>query len=327
MTVSARLHGQIRCIPVKDRQRRQVMTGKRKTAMTLRRREALALLAAGVFTRSTQARAQTAAAPRIASIDWAMLETSVALGVMPVAASELIQFRRLAIEPAIPDDVLDLGLRGAPNFELLSLIRPELILISPFYTRYESRLQAIAPLVSLPFYIPGEPPFGKALDALTALGDRLGREAEALTVLAQTTDRLAEMKQAVVPYAARPTYIVNIGDARHFRAFGADSMFGDVLARLGLPNAWRDVSRFTFAAPVPLENLAAQPEARIVIVSDIPIEAKSAFYNSALWNSLQPVRQGRVIMLGNVNPYGGVTAGMRFARLLTDGLLAKGPAL
>lgn len=96
-------------------------------------------------------KARAAATPRIAAIDWAMLETSVALGVMPVAATELIQFRVGAVEPEIPDAVADLGLRGAPNFELLQLTRPDLILISPFYTRYTGRLEAIAPVFSLPF--------------------------------------------------------------------------------------------------------------------------------------------------------------------------------
>lgn len=86
------------------------------------------MLAASAFAGTARAK-QT---PRIAAIDWAMLETSVALGVMPVAATELIQFRAGAVEPDIPESVADLGLRGAPNFELLQLTRPDLILISPF---------------------------------------------------------------------------------------------------------------------------------------------------------------------------------------------------
>lgn len=299
------------------------MTSEWNNPLRFRRRQVLSLLAALPFGRAAFAETRF----RIAAIDWAMMETCTALGIMPVAATELIQFRKSAIEPEIPESVLDLGLRGAPNFELLSLIKPDFILISPFYARYESRLSAIAPLISLPFYNPGEPPFEKALAAVSTLGERLGRVDEARAVLENASASLSDMRRELAPYARRPTYVVNIGDARHFRAFGADSMFGDVLARLGLPNAWTDVSRFTFAAPVPLENLAADPQARIVIVSDVPVEARSAFGNSAIWNSLQPVREGRVAMLANVNPYGGVTAGMRFARLLTDALLAKGDAI
>ncbi len=287
------------------------------------RREFLGLLAASAFVRTARA----AATPRIAAIDWAMLETSVALGVMPVAATELIQFRAGAVEPTLPRSVADLGLRGAPNFELLQLSRPDLILISPFYTRYTSRLETIAPVFSLPFYVRGEPPFGKALAAVTALGQRLDRTEEAKRVLAETEAALQTMRARLAAFSGRPTYVINIGDARHFRAFGSDSMFGDILGRLGLANAWVNRSQFTFAAPVPIENLAASPEARIVIVSDIPVEARESLRNSAIWRALPAVRDGRVVELANVAPYGGITAGRRFARLLTEAMLARGDSL
>ncbi len=287
------------------------------------RREFLALLAAAAFAGATRAQST----PRIAAIDWAMMETAVALGVMPVAATELIQFRAGAVEPEIPETVADLGLRGAPNFELLQLTRPDLILISPFYTRYTGRLEAIAPVFSLPFYVKGEPPFAKALAAVTALGEKLGRAEEAHRVLDETEAALHAMRTRLAGFAARPTYVINIGDARHFRAFGADSMFGDVLGRLGLGNAWVDRSQFTFAAPVPIENLAASPDARIVVVSDIPVEARETLRNSAIWRALPAVRENRVLTLANVAPYGGITAGMRFARLLTEALSVRGEAL
>ena len=261
---------------------------------------------------------------RIAAIDWGMLETLVALGVMPIAATELIQFRKDAVEPMIPAEVVDLGLRGSPNFELLHLLRPDLILISNFYTRHEAVLTEIAPVLSLPFYLRGEPPFEKALSAVQALGERLDRQEKAAAVLTGIATEIESYRKMLISFADRPTYLVNVGDARHVRVFGFDSMFGDILARLGLGNAWVDKSRFTFAAPVPIENLAADKDARIVVISDIPVEARSGLRDSVIWNSLQPVRDGRVIMLDNINPYGGVTAGMRFARLLTEGLLAQG---
>ena len=290
----------------------------------LGRRQVLGLLAAPLFGRLAQAEAFP---QRIAAIDWAMLETAMALGVAPVAATELIQFRKDSVEPLVPETVADLGLRGSPNFELLYLLRPELILISPFYTRYQQQLAAIAPTMSLPFYVKGEPPFGKALAAVTALGERLGRSTQAQEVLQQTGHLLETMRERLSPYADRPTYIINIGDSRHFRAFGSDSMFGDILMRLGLPNAWREGSRFTFAAPVPLETLAENPDARIVVVSNVPAEARSGLRRSLIWSALEPVKSKRLVMLDDVNPYGGVTAGMRFARLLTEALLTNEDAL
>lgn len=268
--------------------------------------------------------AKASSPQRIAAIDWAMLETLMALGITPVAATELIQFRLDSVEPPIPEDVIDLGLRGSPNFELLHLLRPDMILSSPFYNRHQPTLEAIAPVMSLPFYVKGEPPFAKALSAVTELGARLGKEQAASRVRSQALQSLTDMREKLVPLSQRPTYLINVGDARHFRAFGADSMFGDMLERLGQPNAWTDRSRYTFAAPVPLESLAARADARIVIISGIPVEARSGFANSVIWKSLAPVKEGRVTVIGNINPYGGITAGLRFARLLTEALLANG---
>jgi len=284
----------------------------------LRRRELLLGVAASFL--SADANAESNAG--IAAIDWAMLETVIALGIMPIAASELIQFRKDAVEPAIPKSVVDLGLRGSPNLELLHLIKPEMILISPFYTRHQASLERIAPTISLEFYLRGQPPLEKSLAAVQTLGDRLGRPEIAARVLGEFAHDLAEMKQALARFSVRPFYLVNIGDARHVRIFGSDSMFGDILVRLGLRNAWKDRSRYTFAAPVPIEELAADKEAHLVVISEVPVEARSTLRSSVIWNSLPPVREGRVTMLGNINPYGGVLAGMRFARLLQDALLA-----
>ncbi|NTF44360.1 iron-siderophore ABC transporter substrate-binding protein [Rhizobium rhizogenes] len=288
-------------------------------ASHISRRQALALLAA--FSFPGVARASTPR--RVVAIDWAMLETLVALGVMPIAATELVQFRRDAIEPALDEKVADLGLRGSPNFELLRLLRPELILISPFYARYEAIYRSIAPVLSLPFYVRGEPPYQKALDAVTTLAAELGLGDRGHDVLVKQATLVEETARSLQAFAARPTYLVNVGDSRHVRVFGADSMFGDILVRLGLRNAWKDRSRYTFAAPVPIENLVAEPEARIVVISEIPVEARNSLKDSIIWQSLPPVRAGRVLMLDNINPYGGIVAAARFMRLLKQAMLAS----
>ena len=48
------------------------------------------MLAAGLPLRAA---ASNATGPRLAAIDWAMLETAIALGHMPVGACELVRYR------------------------------------------------------------------------------------------------------------------------------------------------------------------------------------------------------------------------------------------
>jgi ferric hydroxamate transport system substrate-binding protein len=137
-----------------------------------RRRAFLQLLAAtGVAGLSSPLHAASAASSgaadlRLAAIDWAMLETACALGHKPVAACELIRFRVESPSVPLPQETLDLGLRGAPNFEQLRFAAPDLILSSPFYTRHEAALSAVAPVFSLPFFVRGEPSLPHALNAL-----------------------------------------------------------------------------------------------------------------------------------------------------------------
>ncbi len=100
-------------------------------------------------------------ATRPATLDWSILETLLAIGAPPVAATELVQFREVAVEPAVPDTVADLGLRGLPNFETLLLARPDIIFNSNFYASSEPRLARIAPVESFAIYVPGTPPGGR----------------------------------------------------------------------------------------------------------------------------------------------------------------------
>ncbi len=259
------------------------------------------------------------AAERVAAIDWAMLESALALGVTPVAACELIRFRADAIEPSVPESVTDLGLRGSPNFELLQLTRPTLILTSPWYAQIAPRLEAIAPVLSHAVYT-GESPVPLAVSATHALAERLGRETAARAVERDAMQTLEALRARLAPLRDRPVYIVQIGDARHFRAFGPDSMFGNVATLLGLENAWTAPTEFSFAAPTPLERLAARPEARILSVGPIPPEAAPGLRRSVLWNRLAPVAEGRFEVLPPVNPFGAVPAALRFARLAAAAL-------
>lgn len=239
---------------------------------------------------------------------------------MPVAACELIRFREESPASLIPSDVIDLGLRGAPNFELLQLLRPDLILNSPYYTRYEARLSQLAPVINLPFYIRGERPLPKAIAALHDLADAINDRPAAVRAEVQAETEFDTIKAQLARMTDRSLCIINIGDARHLRAFGFDSLFGSVIERLGLENAWEGNTRFSFLAPVPIEQLATMPDARVVIVGEIPVHARQSLARAKLWQALPAVAQGRVYQVPDVNTFGGLPSALRFARVLLHAL-------
>ncbi|UZF90762.1 ABC transporter substrate-binding protein [Bosea sp. NBC_00550] len=280
------------------------------------RRGALALLAAAGLPLPARA-----AGLRVATVDWSVLETLLALEAPPVAAPELRQFREVAVEPEVPAGVTDLGLRGTVNFELLLLSRPELIYSSSFYVSSEPRLRRIAPVESFSIYAPGRAPYEPAVAMTRSIGERLGIAAGAERYIAETEAELAALRERLKPHAARPVIPVNLGDTRHFRVFGADSMFGEVLTRLGLANAWTDQTSYSAMAPIGLEALVRMPDAFVALIPPVPPGAMRTLAASAFWNALPNLRDGRLLELGSINPYGGLPAARRFARLLAEALL------
>lgn len=265
--------------------------------------------------------AVAAPAERIAIVDWALLETALAIGIVPSAAVELVLYRKLTIEPPVPGSVVDLGLRGAINFELVAALAPTVIYGSNYSAWANESLARIAPVRVLPIY-EREPPFAKAEAAMRTMGGERGRASEAETYIAETQAELAAIGATLARFTDRPLLIVNLGDARHFRAFGDDSMFGDVAGRLGFTGAWGAQTAYSATAPVGLEALADFPEAIVVIVGPVPPEARRTLPESGLWNAMPAVASGRVMTLPTINPFGGLPAARRFARLLAAALEA-----
>ena len=279
------------------------------------------MLAALAATLAVPGRAHAAASagPRVATLDWALLETLLAMKADVVAGAELRQFREVAITPEVPADVTDLGLRGLPNFEALYHARPELIFNSNFYAANEPVLARIAPVETHSIYVPERSPLELAIDATRAIGERLGLSSGGDMIEALEA-QLHHQQQTLRAGDGRPVLPINLGDARHYRVFGGDSMFGEVISRLGLTNAWTGATAYTAMAPIGIETLATMPDARILLIPPHPADAIAALEASAFWNALPQVREGRVLTIASVNPYGALPAAARFADLLTEGL-------
>lgn len=286
------------------------------------RRRLIALGAAGLISRPVSAAETTAAA-----IDWAMLETALALDIRVVAGAELLLYRKFVREPDLPSDIADLGLRGSINFEVLRYTAPSLILSSPWYTRLEPNLSRIAPVLSMRIHERGRDPYQSAEAAVSELGRRFGREAAAETLIAATRDELATTARLLSTARQPPLFVISIGDPRHFRVFGADSMVGAVLKRLGLANAWARQTSYSAQAPIDIVTLAESPEAAIVVVSPVPDDARRTLPESAIWRNLPAVRAGRVMLVDPVNHFGGLPAARRLGRLLGAALTQGAPSL
>ncbi len=261
------------------------------------------------------------AAGGIAVVDWALLETALALGVVPAAAAELRQYARVVGEPAVPAGVVDIGLRGNPNLELLSNLAPELIVISNFYEYRRLSYERIAEVLSLPVYLVGQPCLPLLRRSTLNLGRRLGRADRAESLIAAFDASVATARQNRRP-DGRPAMAINLGDRRHARLFGDDTLFGGVLAAASYRNAFAD-TRYSMTAPAGIEALAREAEAELFVIGPLPPGGAEALAGNALWQALPQVAAGRVRLLPPLDHFGGLPTATRFATLIAAGAPAR----
>jgi ferric hydroxamate transport system substrate-binding protein len=123
-----------------------------------------------------------------------------------------------------------------------------------------------------------------------------------------------------------PLLVVSFADSRHARVYGADSLFGNVLTRLGLANAWsRPTNDWGFSLAT-VEDIAAASDARLVYVDPTPPEVLRSLSGDGLLAHLPVVRSGRSRRLASTWAFGDVTAAARFAGLLAEALTDREPA-
>ncbi|WP_323893149.1 ABC transporter substrate-binding protein [Aeromonas allosaccharophila] len=258
--------------------------------------------------------------PRIATVDWTIAETLLALGVTPLAVGDAGPYQAWVGEPRLPAGVVDIGLRTQPNRELLAELKPDRILISPLAATLAPTLSRIAPVSTIALY-DGQTDLWQRLHEVTlTLARMVGKTAEGERLLAELDRDLARM-QAELPADLPPLLVVQFIDERHVRVFGRHSLFDAVMTRLGLRNGWQEQTNDWGFSVVSIEQFMTLPTARLVVVDPIPVGVSERLQEPGLWQHLPLVRQAPVLHLPAVWSFGGVLAARRFAGLLSDALL------
>jgi ferric hydroxamate transport system substrate-binding protein len=257
--------------------------------------------------------------PRLATVDWTIAETLLALGVTPLAVGDVSSYRAWVGEPLLPAEVVDIGLRAQPNRELLAELKPDRILISPLAAPLAPTLSRIAPVQSIALYDPQTDLWQRLHEATLTIAALVNKTAEAERLLAGLDRDLAQMRTEL-PVDLPPLLVVQFIDERHVRVFGRHSLFEAVMQRLGLRNAWQGETNAWGFSVASIEQFMALPAARLVVVDPIPVGVSERLQEPGLWQHLPLVQQAPVLHLPAVWSFGGVLAARRFASLLNEAL-------
>jgi iron complex transport system substrate-binding protein len=263
--------------------------------------------------------ARAAAPSRIAAVGWPGAQALLAMGITPLGVTERTRYGQLVVEPALPPETLELGLRLEPNLEQLQALKPDLILADASAGGILPRLSRVAPVTLYAWRGPQGVGLPQARLAIRSLAAAIGREAEGAACLAELDAVLAEAREQLRPVAGRPIFLVAEVLQQRMLVLGRGSLFQSVLDAIGLRNAWTGPTSAAGHALLSLDDLTAATDARLVLTGRQGRDWQEEVADPIM-RRLPFVREGRVTALPATLFYGGVPAAARLARLLTQHL-------
>lgn len=260
---------------------------------------------------------------RIAVLDWTLAEMALQLGLNTVALTETDGYHQWVGLPKLPASTVEIGLRSTPNLEMLIQVKPDLILLNEGQAGAIPALALIAPCISAAIYTSNGQPYVKAQSELRRLGALFGRS-EAAEIAINLAEAAIVRGRATMRGYARPVYLARFIDERNVMVFGRNSLFQDVLDRMGVINAWTGKTNPWGYAIVGIDRLASANEAHLLYLglSDtdlIQVEAKSA-----VWRNLPFVRHNRISVLPGMWFFGAVASAEKFAHGVVAALPSGG---
>lgn len=249
---------------------------------------------------------------RVVTLDWALTEQVLDLGVAPVGAPELDLYEEWVGDPPLPASTADVGLRTEPNLERIAALTPDVILASDIDERQVRALERIAPTVVFKAYDAEHDNVEAARRIfleLAGLFDRTKLAERRLAEMERTLDRIARDVAALdVPGTAT---VIRLNDDSTVWIYGDNSFPTYALKRLGLSSEISLPRSRWGVTQKPLESLAEVESGALLAIR--PHMGGAAAFEGPLWPALPAVRNGRFTEVPRVWSYGGILSLERHA--------------
>ncbi|MDH2999327.1 iron ABC transporter substrate-binding protein [Chelonobacter oris] len=265
---------------------------------------------------------------KIATLDWTVAETLLALGQPPVAIGDAESYRTWVAVPQLPKNTLDLGSRLQPNAERLAQIQPDLFINSAMFRNLEPLLQRYVAdpqqIKSVNFYQAGNL-WQNQLAATRRLAQWIGKPQAAEALIQQSEQLFADLNTELQPFQSRPLLLVQFIDSRHLRVYGENSLFGETIRQMGFRNAWTHEVTVWGAANISINQLADfHDNPRLVVIKPYPLNVPTALQHNTLWQHLSLSQDP--LVLPAIWTFGALPSAQRFALALRNALQQGGEA-
>ncbi|MFM2587395.1 iron-siderophore ABC transporter substrate-binding protein [Vibrio sp. TBV020] len=262
---------------------------------------------------------------KVVALDWALTETVLSLGVDLQGIADTKGYQQWVVEPELNGTEADVGSRREPNLELLTELKPDVILISKHMAPAYEQLNRIAPVLVYSMYSEKKQPLNTAKSITTSLGKLFDREQKAQQVIAQTDEKLAingdKIRQS--GKADKPLLFARFINDKTLRIHSQGSLAQSTISAMGLQNDWQEETNLWGFTTTGTEKLAEHQKASVMIFGPLTQNERNKLTQSPLWQAMEFTRTDSVYELPAIWTFGGLIAAQRFSDHITEQLTDK----
>ncbi|MEM7208758.1 MAG: iron-siderophore ABC transporter substrate-binding protein [Pseudomonadota bacterium] len=259
---------------------------------------------------------------RVVVTDWALLEQMLELGVEPIGAPELKLYRRYVRQPALPESIVDIGLRRSPDLQTLRELKPDVIIVGTDQKGLARPFSYIAPVMYYKSFSDKYRTNGtKSRERFLQIADLFRKRDYAESKLAQMDAEMSEIRKRIqARFKGQPpdVTIVRFSSEEKILVYGANSLPVHVLEQLGLRSGM-SVSRSKWGyRELPVSRLGDIDKGLVFYVE--PLDVNDNFFDSNDWKNIPAVSENRVLPMRAVWSYGGAMSLLYNARAIEAAL-------
>lgn len=261
---------------------------------------------------------------RVVALNWAMAEHLIDLEVPLLGVANPTGYSEWVGTPALPDGIVDLGKRDAPNLEQLLMLKPDLILLAGEQGPYASRFEQIAPVLHFDLFREDHDNAETARRVFAALGSFFGKAAFAERKLAEMDRRIEAQKEEIATAyngTPPPVTIVRFTDEKRVVIYGKNGMTQAALNGLGLGTGYPVPNSRWGLAFKPVTALGAIAHGLVLHIE--PFNKQDLLFSSDLWRAMPFVKAGNFHAIPSLWTYGGALSIGRAADSITAILLTQ----
>ncbi|GLR73968.1 iron-siderophore ABC transporter substrate-binding protein [Aliivibrio sifiae] len=259
---------------------------------------------------------------KVIALDWALTETVLSLGVNPIGIADVKGYQEWVKNPELNGSIMDVGSRREPNLELITELKPDVILISQYMSPMYEKLNAIAPTLVYTTYNNKKTPLVSAKEITIQVGKLLNKEQQAQDVIAKTDQRLKKNGDKIrrLQPNNKPLLFIRFVNDKTVRVHSDGSLAQATIHEMGLANAWYEATNMWGFTTVGFEALAQHQQSNVLIFGPLKETEKKQLTQSALWQAMAFSRTNSVYELPAIWTFGGLISAQRFSDNITQQL-------